>query len=138
MNEITITWHRLVDDSGATCNRCGSTENAIDSAYDKLRSSLMQIGINTKLEKYAIDEEAFEGNPLKSNQITIEGRSIEQWLNATTGHTQCCGPCGNNDCRTVEVDGRIYEHIPEVLIIQACLLAAADKLSTGSAWKSCC
>lgn len=138
MESITITWHRLVDETGATCNRCGSTESAIDSAYDKLRSGLLQIGINTKLEKCAMDEEAFKGDPLQSNQITIEGRTLEQWLNASTGHTQCCGPCGDNDCRTVEIDGRVYEDIPEALIIRACLLAAEEKLSRGSQRKSCC
>ena len=138
MDDITIKWLRLVDGSGATCDRCGSTESALDAAYEKLRSGLMKIGLNTRLEKYAIDEEAFTRNPLLSNQITIEGRTIEQWLNATTGHNQCCGPCGDNDCRTIEVDGLVYEDIPEVLIIRACLLAAADKLGGGSLRKSCC
>lgn len=135
--EITMSWVRLVDESGETCYRCGSTEASVDSAYIKLRDGLERIGINIKLEKTELDLKTFLERPIQSNQVTLDGRTIEQWLNGKTGQSKCCGPCGDAECRTVEIEGRIYEEIPEVLIIQAGLLAAAAKLSGNGSQSSC-
>ncbi|MDI9627737.1 MAG: DUF2703 domain-containing protein [Acidobacteriota bacterium] len=76
--------------------------------------------------------------PLESNQILLNGRTLEQWLGGQTGQSQCCDVCGPNDCRTVSVDGVSYESIPAELIVRAGLLAAAEQLGSANSLDSCC
>lgn len=128
MNTMTIEWQRLVDNNGQTCNRCSCTGDSTEAAVSKLKRCLAEAGIEVRLEKKSIDQAAFSADPLQSNQILIDGRTIEAWLGGITGHSPCCGPCGDNECRTVSVDEKMYEAIPEELILRAGLLAAAEKL----------
>ena len=46
-----------------------------------------------------------------------------------TGVSSCCGVCGDNDCRTVSVNGSEYETIPSELIVKAGLTAALSMQS---------
>ena len=39
--------------------------------------------------------------------------------------SQCCSVCGDNSCRTLQVDGKTYEAVPETLIVKAGLAAAS-------------
>jgi hypothetical protein len=55
----------------------------------------------------------------------------------TVGHSPCCDVCSPHDCRTVEVEGQIYETIPAEIIIKAGLLAASQLVSPPTS-KSCC
>jgi len=128
MKKMRIEWQRLVDKYGQTCDRCACTGDATDSAFGKLKRSLAEVGIEVLLEKRTIEQGAFFANPLQSNQISIDGRTIEAWLGATTGQSPCCGPCGDSECRTISVDDQTYEAIPETIILRAGLLAAAEKL----------
>jgi hypothetical protein len=128
MRTITIEWQRLVNNNGQTCDRCSCTGDATENAFGKLKRCLAEAGIKVVLEKHAIDQATFSENPLQSNQISIDGRTIEEWLGATTGQSLCCGPCGDSECRTLNVNGQTYEAIPETLILRAGLLAAAEKL----------
>jgi len=128
LKTITIEWQRLVDSNGQTCNRCSCTGDATEAAFGKLKRCLAEAGIEVVLNKRSIDQTAFFADPLQSNQIMIDGRTVEAWLGATTGHSPCCGPCGDSECRTITVDDKTYEAIPEDLILRAGLLAAAEKL----------
>lgn len=85
----------------------------------------------------ALDKRTFLESPIQSNQVTIEGKTLEEWLNGTTGQSKCCGPCGDAECRTVEIEGRVYEEIPETPIITSDLLAAVAKLSENATKCSC-
>jgi len=60
---------------------------------------------------------------LDSNRIYIEGKPLENWLNAETGKSQCCDACGDNECRTLIYEGRIYEDVPVKLIVSGILEA---------------
>lgn len=137
MKVLTIEWQRLVDDTGETCVRCGTTEKSVEDAYRKLRRSLAEVNIEVVLEKRSLTPLTFAENPLESNRIWIGGKSIEEWLSAGTGQSQCCSACGDSDCRTVIVDGNTYEAIPEDLIIKAGLLAGAQ-LMTDNSPAPCC
>lgn len=86
------------------------------------------MGIETRLKVHQLAEAEFEENPAESNRIWIAGMPIEQWLNATVGDSPCCSVCGRLRCRTVEVDGTIFETLPERLIVEAALLAASELL----------
>lgn len=124
---VTIVWQRLLSD-GETCPRCGSTEKEIEKAVTLLKQSLNPLGVAVILEKSELSVEQFKKDTLRSNSIHINGRLLEEWLDARTGQSECCDVCGPNDCRTMEIDGDTYESIPANLIVKAGLLAAAQLL----------
>lgn len=120
---LVIHWQRLME-GGDTCPRCGATETAVDAAVAKLQKALCPWGVMVEVHKTAIDPASFARAPQQSNLITINGRPLEDWLQAKTGQSPCCGPCGDNECRTIMVAGQVFEAIPAELIVQAGLLAA--------------
>lgn len=115
---LVISWQRLVLD-GSTCPRCGSTEDELDKAVSQLKEKLTPQGIEVILKKEEITMDKFKQNPLMSNRITFNGQSLEELLNAKTGHSKCCDVCGDEECRTVEAGGTNYETIPTELIVEA-------------------
>jgi hypothetical protein len=137
MKVLEIRWQRLVDEQGQTCDRCGTTETAVEDAIQKLKRSLKELDIDVVLEKKALSLSTFSKDPLQSNRIWIAGEPIEKWLSATPGQSQCCSTCGDSECRTVTVDGKTYEAIPSELIIKAGLLASAQLLH-GEPHSVCC
>jgi hypothetical protein len=124
---LTIKWQRLLSD-GQTCPRCGSTGDEVDKAVATLRQALTPLGIVVVLEKGELSMAEFRQDTLRSNEIWIAGRLLEDWLGATTGQSECCDVCGPNDCRTVGIGETVYEAIPADLIVKAGLLAAAQLL----------
>jgi hypothetical protein len=129
MIELPILWQRLVSDDGRTCDRCGATQTELAGALELLRSSLAPLEIEPVLEERQIDDATFRADPSLSNRILIAGRPIEQWLDASTGSSRCCSVCGDAECRTVELGDATFESIPERLIVQAGLIAAAQLLA---------
>lgn len=125
---LTIRWQRLITDGGSTCPRCAGTEGAIREAERTLTPALADLGIRLVVEEGALDMATFQGNPSESNRIWIGGRTLEEILGGSAGSSQCCGACGDNECRTLVVDGRTYEAIPAALVVQAALKVAADLL----------
>ena len=134
---LHVLWQRLVDERGQTCERCGTTETAVEEAVHKLKRSLKELGMSIVLEKKTLSPSTFLEDPLESNRIWIAGEPIEEWLSATSGQSKCCSTCGDSDCRTVMVDGETYEAIPAKLIVKAGLLAAAQLLHSASG-STCC
>lgn len=137
MKTLQIRWQRLVDEKGQTCDRCGTTETAVDEAVQKLKRSLEALNIDVVLEKKALSASTFSKDPLQSNRIWIAEKPIEDWIQATMGKSPCCSTCGDSECRTVTVDGKTYEAIPSELIVKAGLLAGAQLLQ-GKPDSSCC
>jgi hypothetical protein len=129
---LTIRWQRLIVDGGGTCPRCAGTEDAIREAERTLRPALSPLGIRVAVEEGELDMASFQGNPSESNRIWIDGRSLEEILGAAAGSSQCCGACGDNECRTLVLDGRTYEAVPATLIVRAALKAAADLLDPAA------
>ncbi len=138
MKPLPIVWKRLVNE-GETCPRCGSTQQSVTAAVTKLATVLGPLGIQPVLETQAIDDAAFRAAPAESNRIWIGGRPMEEWLGARAGNSPCCEVCGDLPCRTMEVEGRTYEAIPEDLIVKAAIIAAARLIgSDASAAPSAC
>ena len=132
MKVLKIRWQRLVDEHGQTCDRCGTTETAVENAIQKLKRSLKELDIDVVVEKKALTLIMFSKDPLQSNRIWIAGEPIEKWLSATTGQSQCCSTCGDSQCRTITVNGKTYEGIPAELIIKAALVASAQLIGVES------
>ncbi len=133
---LTITWERLVTDSG-TCPRCGSTEAELDKAAALLRVSLEPLGVAVAVEKREISAAEFRADPARSNRVWLNGRLLEDWLGGRSGQSPCCDVCGDAECRTVEVAGEAHETVPADLIVRAGLAAAAA-LPDAPAAAPCC
>ncbi len=137
MKTLHISWQRLVDEQGETCERCGTTETAVEDAMQLLKQSVKGLGVDVVLEKSIIDNSAFKENPLESNRIWIGGKSLEDWLSATTSESPCGTACGDSNCRTMIVDGKSFEAIPSELIVKAGLLASAQLLEAEAQSGGC-
>lgn len=137
MKYLDIKWQRLVDERGQTCQRCSVTQHALDTALATLRQVLAPLGIVPRLEFRQIPRQEFQAAPGESNRIWIAGQPLENWLQAEVGSSPCCAACGDADCRTVELEGQAYEAVPEVLIIRAALMAAAQ-LQGPQRTPACC
>lgn len=121
MKELTIYWQRLVSES-STCPRCSSTEDELEKAVLELKKQ----GIKVALEKSELTLEEFEEDPIESNRILLNGKSLENLLNGQTGSSQCCDVCGDNKCRTVELKGETHEVITAKMIVEAGLKAISS------------
>jgi hypothetical protein len=128
LEPLPILWQRLVKD-GETCARCGATEAELRRALDKLALVLPPLDIEPVLETQEIDEADFKVDPAQSNRIWIAGIPIEDWLGAIVGRSRCCAVCGDSDCRTLALAGQSFEAIPEALIVEAALRAAAPMIA---------
>lgn len=133
---LKIRWKRLISE-GETCPRCGSTEEELEKAVSSLRQSLAPLGIEVILEKEGLSAAEFKKEPLQSNRIWINNRLLEDWIEGRVGQSRCCDVCGPHDCRTVEVEGEVYETIPAEIIIKAGL-SAASQLVAPRKGDSCC
>lgn len=127
MRPLEIRWQRLVAD-GRTCDRCGSTGREVERAVATLRAALAPLGIEPVLETVELDDSTFRARPSLSNEIWVNGRLLDDWLSATTGSSTCCSVCGDAPCRTVQIGEKVFETIPERLLVRAGLLAAAAML----------
>lgn len=136
MKTLKIRWQRLVI-KGETCPRCGATEKEMEKAFQTLEQSLAPLGIKVALEKQELDHSEFQKDPLQSNRIWIDGRSLEEWLGLKVGQNPCCKTCGDADCRTLEMAGQVYETIPADLVIKAGVMAASKLLGSPPS-DSCC
>lgn len=128
MKNLSITWQRLVDESGSTCPRCAGTEQEMQRAVERLRAALEPLGVQPVLETREIAPATFMQQPDQSNRIGIGGRPLEDWLGACTGSSRCCDACGDEECRTLEINGASHEVIPEALVVRAGLIAASQLL----------
>jgi len=126
MKFLTIVWQRLVDETGQTCDRCGTTYEEIQKALELLKKALSPLAIEVTFEQRKIDQTAFANDPSQSNRVWISGRPLEEWLCAQVDQSPCCDVCGDAECRTIEVDAKVYESIPADLIIKAGLIAASQ------------
>lgn len=123
MNTLPIVWQRLVTNC-ETCPRCADTGDAVLKAIQALTAALAPLGLVPKLETRELDEASFKAEPTASNRIWIAGKPMEDWLQASVGSSPCCSVCGDTECRTLAVDGRTFEAIPETLLVKAALIAA--------------
>jgi len=129
--KLIIKWQRLTEGRGETCERCALTEKELGKAVEKLGKALSPKGIEVVLEKSAIPPGVFKNAPLESNRIWIDDKALEDWLHGETGRSACCGPCGDSQCRTIQIGGAVHESIPEPFILKAGLLAAERMLKNA-------
>lgn len=129
--QLPIIWQRLVSADGKTCPRCDATYQHLASAVAKLKGALAPLNIEPTLQLREIDRQSFITTPSESKRIWIAGKSLEEWLGASVGSSKCCSVCGDAPCRTMEIEGTVYEEVPEVAILKAALIAASKSMTSG-------
>ena len=130
---LNIRWQRLVSD-GSTCDRCSSTEDEVEEAVRKLEAALPNLGVEVNLEKESLTKEDFKENPKASNRIFLNDVPIEDLIGAEVGGSECCDVCGDEECRTVIIDGEEHEVVSSETIVSAAIKAVNDLSSTSG----CC
>lgn len=120
-----MKWIHLSVD-GETCPRCTETGQEVKKAVSLLEKALAPLGIEVEFEEVELMPQEFMRDPMRSNEVWVNGRLIEDWLGAKKVKTPCCDVCGDAECRAVEINGQTNETITAELIIKAGLLAAAD------------
>jgi len=59
MKLLTIIWQRLVDKTGQTCDRCGTTYEEIQKALKLLQEALSPLAIEVTLSKEKLTKQHF-------------------------------------------------------------------------------
>lgn len=123
MKTLDMLWQRVT--LGAeTCVRCGDTGESVRRAAEDLRRELAGQDIAVVLTEKALPPFAVA----ESNRVFFNGESVEDLLGAQVGmnHCQsCCEMLGEQtDCRTLTLEGREYEALPEELLLRAGRIAA--------------
>jgi len=121
---LTIIWQRLVS-KGDTCPRCGSTEIELKKAITKLKEK----GIKVIFKKIKLTLKEFKKDSIQSNRILLNGKLLEDLINAKTGQSPCCDVCGDKECRTIKIKGRSYEVVKADLIVKAGLKVVSNDKS---------
>ena len=122
---LTVEWVRLVVNEN-TCPRCNNTEDELDKAVFILENVLKPLNINLQVIKKSLSQDVFDKNPIISNRIRINNRNIEDILSGTIGESKCCSVCGENNCRTIKINGITHEVITTKIILKAALIASAE------------
>jgi hypothetical protein len=133
---LKIEWQRLISND-ETCPRCGSTEEELYKAVTTLKQSLTPLGIKVTLTKKELTVSEFKKAPLQSNRILINNQLLEDYIEGSVGQSPCCDVCGPSECRTIKIEGQIYETIPSKIIIQAGLVAATQLVNERNEESSC-
>ncbi len=138
--KLEIEWQRVVDSHGRTCERCELVEKQLDIAVERLEFILGALGVDVNVKKTLLGKKTFSENPGASNYILISRVPLEVWLKAKVGGSLCYSElCGDEKCRTLEVDGESYEVIPAKLIVAGGIFAAIELLlAQKSHEKGCC
>jgi hypothetical protein len=139
---LTVRWQRLVNEAGGTCQRCATTQGEVRLAADTLKRSLRPLNMKVVVEERPMTREEFAKDVSQSNRIFVNGRSLVDWLGGTIGMSSCEGCCPELGpkvkCRTLTVDGQVYEAVPAPLIVRAGLRAAESALATQPVTRPCC
>ena len=123
---LDILWQRVTV-GAQTCERCGDTGQSVRRAAGLLRAELAGLDIAVVLTEKALPPFAVA----ESNRVFFNGDSLEGLLGAQAGMNHCQSCCemlgAQTDCRTLIVDGREHEALPEELLLRAGR-RAAEKL----------
>jgi len=122
MSRLDILWQRVTV-GAATCERCGDTGQSVRRAAELLRAELAPRGIEVALTEKALPPFAVE----ESNRVFFNGVALEELVGQRhevavgMNHCQsCCDMLGaQTDCRTLIVDGREFEALPEEWLLRA-------------------
>jgi hypothetical protein len=120
---VTVEVERLVVD-GETCGRCASTWDAACQAVEMVAAEVAGIGLAIDLHEMPLPPERLAD----SNRVLVNGRLAEEWLDGSSGMTECasCGDLVGEPvcCRSYEIDGSATDSLSADDIARAIRRAA--------------
>ncbi len=119
MNHLEIEWRHL-DIDGKTCDRCSDTGEAVRRVCKSLSEKLNASGWDVSFKETLLTQNEIAD----SNGILLNGIPLEEFLPQADTSENCCASCGEllgspTMCRTIEYQDKIYEALPESLILEA-------------------
>jgi len=123
MKELNIEWMHY-DKEGETCTRCNNTGDNVKATLEAISKdkTFKDAKINYKETKLEADKMP------ESNTVLINGQKLEDILKATASENFChscsCLAGEGTNCRTIELNNKSYEAIPEELILEAIKIVA--------------
>jgi len=128
---LDIEWkHFAVGD--ATCERCGKTGEALNTAVEELRNELTPSGVMINFSENLLDKTRIA----ESNEIRINGILLEDLLAATVVSTDCpsCGTLAGEStcCRATEIEDKQYEDVPVWAIKKAAYRSLGIEMQSGN------
>jgi hypothetical protein len=119
MDELIIEW-RHYQKEGAICRRCSVTGANVRRVVEELQRELAPSGGRVVFAETALTGEQMP----QSNLILINGIPLEKLLSGAKASETPCASCGcltgkEEYCRSVELDGKTHEEIPEEMILMA-------------------
>jgi hypothetical protein len=142
---LTIAWHKVSDADGSICDLSTATEQSIEQASLELTRTLAPHGV--KVEVKTLTPEKVEGSTCLCNRVLIQGRYIDEWLDAEVVKAPCSGCPNQSGCagsgsacagQTAMVhQGITYNIVPANLIVMAGMVAAADLTGEPISYNGC-
>jgi hypothetical protein len=126
---LDIEWkHFAVSD--ATCERCGKTGEALNTAVEELRHEFASSGVTINFSEVLLDKTRIA----ESNEIRMNGVLLEDILAATVVSTDCpsCGTLAGEStcCRATEIGDNRYEDVPVWAIKKAAYRALGIEMKS--------
>ncbi|MCB1758235.1 MAG: DUF2703 domain-containing protein [Gammaproteobacteria bacterium] len=116
MKTIDIEWRHLRVE-GETCERCAATGALLRELVANLNRECAPRDVRVTLTETPLGPESVE----ESNRVLIDGRPLEAGIPAIRVGSSACASCSDltgsdEQCRTLELDGRTFEVPPAYLI----------------------
>ena len=110
--------------AGETCDRCGDTWAAAETAVASVQAELAAIGLPVDLIERPLPPERIGD----SNRVLVSGRPVEDWLGGAVNMTDCpsCGELVGEPscCRSYEIGGVASDALSAEDIARAIRIAA--------------
>ncbi|MBN1192165.1 MAG: DUF2703 domain-containing protein [Coriobacteriia bacterium] len=127
--KVLVELEYLVVD-GSTCERCGSTREAVRAAVTDARALFSSAAVELEL----VERELGASELGDSNRVLVNGRPAEEWLGGRSVMTECVS-CSDMlgtavSCREVEVGGVRTEAVGRDVVFDA-IIAASGTAAVG-------
>jgi hypothetical protein len=131
MKKIIVEWFRY-EKEGNTCCRCGDSTEVVRRVVDEFRARNTDLGV--ELEEYSLDEDRIG----LSNTVKINGRDIMDILGEKQRVLTACPSCTDligkeTDCNSYIYKGKIYDALPDEMLMEALYREAYNKKPAVSA-----
>lgn len=123
---IVVEWRHIASETGATCDRCMATGEALHAAVAGLGPFLEMKGVRVEVQETLLPVRELA----ESNAVLIDGVPIERWLGGAKVVETDCPSCASLAetpqacCRALVTDTGVYEALTPGLIAAALLKAS--------------
>ncbi len=118
----------------AVCDRCIGTDKVLESAVEKVRVSLSEMGYDIELRKTEIENADMARRYRFVSSPTIRVNGIDICSEVEENECGCCGDISGTyvECRVFRYKGKAYEVPPEEMLTELIMANAEKECSGGS------